>query len=694
MTGPHRKLGLWLAAALLTAPVALAQDVQSTFKEGLEFLARGRKEEALRAFQKVLSMDPTNEQAYELWTSTDHKLWLEILSERGDMELVGRRLMGLVESARRARRNDEESIRKLIGELSVDDPISRTAAIRQLAADHGEYATPHLLGWLADSGNEERRITAIQALTQMNVDVVLPLIEVLDTEDTFLRQNVVMVLKRIKDPRAAGAMARIAANDADGVCRNLAQEALTEMGAGADAAQAWTSLGNDYHMRRATVLSDYHWSDVVWSYADGRLTPTATPRALYADALAKKSFHRALAADAGHVPAHAGLARAHAGEIAAVEALRRSGADVAEWEGVAANAGVAIGLGGAVAADAALAASVAENDSGAAVVLVRALSEMASAPTAAMARAMTSADGATQNEAVVALGNMSIWGKSRANPELIRALGAIASREVLRTAFVIDGDAARAQATADALRAAGLLVNSSDSGIQGLAMLRRMAGVDVVVVADRLSDVTTHQVLTELDGEAHLTAAPVFIATSSPDDLAEVFGDKAAGAFNAADLSAVMAAMEGNLGAERERADALAQSAATILAQLSGTGTDVSSVAGELAGALTRTDGVSVPAAYALVAAGNASHVAALSAVVGDAGRSEAVRIAASHALTAMFGRGVAAGDAGPILHAVAHAADAPVGVRKAAAQALGASSMPVADRVGHLGAVGRPAQN
>jgi tetratricopeptide (TPR) repeat protein len=694
MTGPHRKLGLWLAAALLTAPVALAQDVQSTFKEGLELLERGRKEEALRAFQKVLAMDPTNEQAYELWTSTDQKLWLEILTERGDMELVGRRLMGLVESARRERRNDEESIRKLLGELSVDDPISRTAAIRQLAADHGEYATPHLLGWLGDSGNEERRITAIQALTQMNVDVVLPLIEVLDTEDTFLRQNVVMVLKRIKDPRAAGAMARIAAGDADGVCRNLAQEALVGMGAaGANAASSWTSLGNDYHMRRATVLSDYHWSDVVWNFVDGRLAPTPTPRALYADALAKKCFHRALLADPAHVPAHAGLARAHAGEIAAVDALRRSGADVAEWEGVAANAGVAIGLGGAVAADAALAASVAENDSGAAVVLVRSLSEMASAPTAAMARAMTSTDGATQNEAVVALGNMSIWGKSRANAELIRALGAIASREVLRTAFVIDGDAARAKATADALRGAGLLVNSSASGVQGLAMLRRMAGVDLVVVADRLSDVTTHQVLTELDSEAHLTAAPVFIATSSPDDLAEVFGDKAAGAFDAADLSAVTAAMEGNLGAERERADALAQAAATILAQLSGTGTDVSSVAGELAGALNRTDGVSVPAAYALVAAGNASHVAALSAVVGDAARSEAVRIAAAHALTAMFGRGVAAGDAGAILHAVAHS-DAPVSVRKAAAQALGASSMPVADRVGHLGALGKPAQN
>ncbi len=693
MTGSNRKLGLLLAAALLTGPVALAQDVESTFKQGLELLERGRKEEALRAFQKVLSMDPTNEQAYELWRSTDHKLWLEILTSQGDLELVGRRLMGLVEMARRERRNDEESIRKLITDLGVDDVVTRTAAIRQLAADHGEFAVPHLLGWLSDSGNDERRITAVQALTQMNVDVVLPLIEVLDSSDAYLRQNVLMVLQRIRDPRSVGALARIAKSDEDGVCRNLAQEALNALRGEADAAVAWTKLGDDYHMRRASVLSDYHWSDVVWSFADGRLSSTATPRALYADALAKKCYHRALAANPAHVPAHAGLARAHAGEVAAIESLRRSGADVAAWEAAGANATIAIGLGGAVAADAALAACVAENDSAAGVVLVRALAQMATAPTAAMARAMGSADGAIQNEAVVSLGNMAIWGKSRANAELIRALGAVASRNVLRTAFVIDGDEARAKATADALRGAGMLVNGTSSGIQGLAMLRRMAGVDLVVVADRLGDVTTHQVLDELDGEAHLAAAPVFVAAANPDEVADSFGDKVAGAFNAADLSAVMAALENTLGAERERADALAQAAADILARLAGTGTDVSAVAADLASALNRADGVSVPAAYALVTAGNAGHVAALSAVVGDAGRSDAVREAAAHALTAIFGRGVAAGDAAAILNAVVRSESA-VAVRKAAAQALGASTMSAAERVGQLSGSATAAQN
>ena len=692
MTGMHRKLGLLLAAALLTAPVALAQDVKSTFDQGVELLARGRNEEALRAFQQVLAMEPTHEQALELWTSTDHKVWLEILKSQGDLELVGKRMMGLVEAARRARRNDDASIQKLLGDLQVEDPVSRHAALRQLAADHGEYAVPYLLGWLGDSGNEERRITAIQALTAMH-DAVLPLHEALDSSDDFLRQGIVMVLERTKDPRSAGALAHTAKSDSSEVCRSLAQKALAAMGGNADPVAAYTKLGDDYHMRRGNVLADYHWSEVVWSFADGRLSSTPTPAALYADAMAKKCFRRALALDAGYVPAHAGLARAHAGEVAAVEAARRAGADVSAWESVAGNAAVALGLGGAVAADAALAAALDAGDGGTAAVLVRALAEMSAAPTAAMVRAMSSADGAVQNEAVVALGNMSVWGKHRANPELINALGAIASREVLRIAFVIDGDEARANATVAALRGAGMLVNHSASGVQGLALLRRMAGVDLVVVAERPSDITAHQIIHELKTESHLAAAPVFVSAANAEEVGNTFGDKVAGAFNAADLSAVAAAMEANVGAERQRAESLAQQAADVLAKLGGTGTDLSAVAGQLVVALGRADGVAIPAAYALVTAGNAAHVTALSAVVADAGRSEGVRVAASHALTALFGRGVSAGDAAAILNAVV-SSDSPLAVRKAAAQALGASAMSVGDRVAQLNSVGAAAQN
>ncbi|MFM7298955.1 MAG: hypothetical protein ACKO4Q_17250, partial [Planctomycetota bacterium] len=98
MTGSYRKLGLALAALCLTAPAALAQDIEGTFKQAVDLLQRDRKDEALRMFQKVLAMEPSAEQAYALWTSTDHDTWLEILRTKGDIELVGRRMMALVDA--------------------------------------------------------------------------------------------------------------------------------------------------------------------------------------------------------------------------------------------------------------------------------------------------------------------------------------------------------------------------------------------------------------------------------------------------------------------------------------------------------------------------------------------------------------------------------------------------------------------
>lgn len=678
MTGSYRKLGLALAALCLTAPAALAQDIEGTFKQGVDLLQRDRKEEALRAFQKVLSMEPTPEQAYALWTSTDHDTWLEILRSKGDLELVGRRMMALVDAARRERRNDTEAIKGLVGQLKTDNPIERRAAIRKLSADHGEYAVPHLLGWLGSTGQEEARTTAIQTLTEMSTDVVLPLCAALGTDDAFLRRNVVYVLGRIGDARAAGFVAAATA-DADASVADAARAALAGLKSSGNAARDLCALGEAYHMRSPVVLADHQWSDVVWSWKDGALVSTATARSLYPDAMARTCFHKAHAIDLQNPDVLPGLARAEAGSIASVAAMAAAGVDTAELTPMADQAHVSLGMTGPGAADAALTKSLQQGDSSTAAVLVRALAEMAPAPTAGMRAALASKDGAVRSEAAVALGLMSTWGKGKAGDDVIKALGEVATREIVRLAFVIDSDAARGQAVAASLSAAGMMVNSASTGILGLTSLRRMPGLDVVVVSDSLPDVAAQQVIDEIKAEAAFAKAPIFLVSSNPDAAKEAFGDSVAGVLaDVNDVSAVTAAMSGSMGADREHADRLAGEAANVLATLAGTGTNLGSVNDALAGALGRTDNVAIGASYALCCGGNASHVAALAAVVADNGRSEMVREAAARACSAIFARGGAAGEAAGMLAAVAHS-DAPLAVRKAAGQALG--NLSAADR-------------
>ena len=677
MTGSYRKLGLALAALCLTAPAALAQDIEGTFKQAVDLLQRDRKDEALRMFQKVLAMEPSAEQAYALWTATDHDTWLEILRSKGDIELVGRRMMALVDAARRERRNDTDAIKALVKDLSTDNPVERRKAIRKLSADHGEYVVPHLLGWLGSTADEENRTTAIQALTEMSSDVVLPLCAALATDDAFLRRNIVYVLGRIGDTRAAGCVARCA-GDADASVADAAKAAMGALKSSGNACKDLCALGEAYHMRSGLVLADHMWSDVVWSWGDGALVATATPRSLYPDAMARACFTAAHIADATCADVLPGLARAEAGTIAAVNALAAAGVDTTEMQAMVEKAHVALGMTGAAGAEGGLAKSVAQGDSGTAAVLVRALAEMAPAPTTAMRAALASKDGAIRSEAAVALGQMATWGKGAASADVVAALGEVAGRQVVRLAYVIDADAARGQAVTGALSAAGLMVNASQSGVIGLASLRRMPGLDAVVVSDSLPDVAAQQVIDEIKAEPAFAKAPIFLVSSNPEAAAEAFGDTVAGVLaNPADVSAVTAAMS-EMGSERDRADALAAEAAGLLATLAGTGTNIAPAADALAGALGRKDAVAMGAAYALCSAGNASHVAALAAVAADGARAEGVREAAARACSSIFARGGAAGEAAAVLAGVAHS-DAPISVRKAAAQAVG--NLSAADR-------------
>src|SRR5882672_199100 len=257
MTGSNRKLSLLLVLAVLGAPAVYAQDIAGDFKQAVDLLQRDHKPEALEMLRKVVAANPSQEQALELWKSTDGQVWLDMLTEQGEFEQLTKRLMSLVGAARRAHKNDPEAIKTLVGKLDSDDVVERRGAVRELSANHGEYAVPAMLPALADSGNDDRRIKMIQSLKEMNTDVVVPLIEALDSDDAFLRRNIAMTLGGIGDARAAGALDRMAAGDADGACQAAAKSALLAVHGSGDACRDLCALGEDYHMRRGNALAEY-----------------------------------------------------------------------------------------------------------------------------------------------------------------------------------------------------------------------------------------------------------------------------------------------------------------------------------------------------------------------------------------------------------------------------------------------------
>jgi CheY-like chemotaxis protein len=344
-----------------------------------------------------------------------------------------------------------------------------------------------------------------------------------------------------------------------------------------------------------------------------------------------------------------------------------------------------VGYAGAEAADQALQGAVAASDVVSAMGLVDAVRNIAGRPTPGLQAALTSDSGALRSAAAVALAQLAVQSHTAPQAGVVDELGRAAGRGIVRIAFVIDANAERSASIAAGLQSQGIMVNRAPSGGMGLAQLNRLPGLDVVLVADKLPDLTTQQVLAEIAADPRYTETPRLIITDDAEHARELYGEKAAGFVAGGDVSGVPEALTTGLNRDREEADLLSQAAAAALAELAGAGHDISPALDALAGTLaTRPDTVSVPASIALERAGTGAQIPALVAVVADSTRSDEVRAAGASAIARIVARG-----AGTIpseglftLQGVAES-DAGIAVRLAAARAVGASAASATDRAG-----------
>ena len=675
---PRRNLGLILALSAFLAPISSAatvpfQGLTGDFNEGVQLLHQGRKAEALVAFQRILAADPANEAAYQLWKEVDHQIWLELLVEGGDFKLVANRIMDRATLERSKARNEEGAIRALVDTLrNSGDSLERRRVIDAMSANHGEYVVPFLLPALADDQNDEWRVLVMVSLARLGPDVVLPLMEALAAEGSFLRRNVVLTLGNIGDPRAAGTLAALAATDADATVAGAARDAAAKCSLKGDALSALLSTGDAYHYRHASVLAAYMYSDVVWSWNGSKLTSSAVPHAIYNNELSKKAYYSALALAPDSLEAQAGVARACVDIQAKLSAMADAGADVSELQAQGAEGSLAVALAGPDALDLALQWAVLNDDASTGTLLCNALAATAKGPTAGLVAALEASDGGVRGEAAVALGRIAIQTKQGVDARVVAALGQNTGREVVRVAAIIDGNATRAAALTEALASRGVMVNHRGSGAKGLEMLHRIPQVDMILVGDSLAGMTADAVLVNIADNTAMGKTPVFMLTANAE-IGEAYSSRLAGVISdVADISALDTVFEENLTGDRAQADRLAAHSAQTLGALAAAGHGIEGTLEALASTLAhRPDTVYVPAMHALALAGNSGQVSGLLAVLTDTARSDAARSAAGDAIAGILGRHNVDGDAVDSLRSV-FISDASLMVRQSAGRALG----------------------
>lgn len=685
------QLALTVLATSATAVAgALTLDVTSDFNSALQKWERGQKQEALDAMRQILASDPDPAEVFEAYLAADSDVLTGFMTEGDEYTLVAKRFLERAGAGRQVIERDDDRIKELVGSyLRTSDPVERLRTISELRAKHGEYGAPRFVNVLSNADDPEKVRNAQLGLKGLGAQAVLPLVAALGSADDFQRQNAAVTLGYIGDPRAGGHLLATSASDSSDTVRAAAAAAAEACSASGDAVAALLDLGNKYHHRDASVLFDSAKSDVVWSWGEGQLASVNVPASLYNNELAKDAYYKVLSLQPDSDKALAGIARESVDIEAKLASLASAGQDVSDLMAAAAEGMLAVESAGSRALDMALSMAVAEGDDSTGARIAAKLGDVSSAPTEGLQAALAGGGMILQGEAAVALAHIAVNTQQAAPMDVVDALSRAAATRVMKVAIIIDGDVQRATALASALEAQGVLGQHAGSGVSGLVMLGQVPGVDTILVGDDLTDLTADAVIQQIRENPAYENTPTFLLTAN-DELADAFGDRIQGYFAGADgVAALQEVFDANFDDSRSRADALSGKAASALSALARSGrTDVSSAMVGLMNAIDgRRDGVAIPALSALAQVGGGASVDGIISVLNSDGASDEVRVAAAGALGSIGSRVALAEEAANAVRDVL-SSDASIGVRSAAARALGRMNLGAPARAGVLEAV------
>ncbi len=646
-----------LGAGILAHDTAFAGDaakVKEYYDGGMKALEQGDYPAALEKFKMLFQEDPTQDQVVDLIRGTESRHLLKMLTAGGEYQLAAQRLMELGHSLDRSRSRDGDAIRGLVETAIKEGDIEkRRMASRSLMANHGAFAVPHLVNYLGSNDTEER-VRAIMALEDIGIEAVLPLCESLNSADAQVRQNALIVLKRLGDPRALGYMAWMAAakDQPEGV-RKAAVAGLESIRASSgmkagNAHDAFLDAARLYYLRSPELMRDLGGAWTLWSWSGGKLEYKDVPRLMYHLRLAEGAALMAAKADAGSGRARAVLGLTYAAQAVALHGagaeFRDSDAGKAEATRLA-GAEAGIRSGGAAAVQAALGIAMEWGDGPVAVHMLGTLPAFGAGvsldASSSVVKALTSEDGAVRWAAAICCTRLSpraAFPRCELVPDLLSQAIAVDS---IRQILIIEPDTKTAVTLQTDINAAGMHAVVARSGAQGL-IFSKQARYDAVLVSSGLKDLLAQSVANEIKRDARTAGVPVLVVApeSAAESIKGLMGDSIANVVTMP-LSAgvyvpmVREAANGSPLNDRAHALAVSEAACAAAAGASAGCIDLTRTAAALVSAASspnKPEGLKLQALAALKKWGGTASLKGLIAVVADSGSPEAVRAGAAEA--------------------------------------------------------------
>ncbi|MFA4986045.1 MAG: hypothetical protein WC712_05630 [Candidatus Brocadiia bacterium] len=186
------------------------EQIRNDFRKAINAFEEGNYKEAKVLFAAVLNGNPSNKLAAELRNQATLKYLMEV-AKFSDIGPDVWRLLALAGAYDRQEMRKPEAIQALIGQMDRDFEERRVAMAKLV--DIGNYVIPFLVPHLADPNSEDgMRTYAYLTIMKMGHSAIQPLVELLNTNDELLLQNVCNLLAVTNDPRALPYLLAVAKN--------------------------------------------------------------------------------------------------------------------------------------------------------------------------------------------------------------------------------------------------------------------------------------------------------------------------------------------------------------------------------------------------------------------------------------------------------------------------------------------------
>jgi HEAT repeat protein len=302
--------GTRCATALAQEETGNEKEIRELFDQGKKAFNEERYEDAIKLFEKVLALKPSKKQVLELREEAGFQFFVQALAREGDLGFVMRKLLEIIEKPPVIARPEKETVLKHLQLLKSEDYPTSYKAMENILSEVGQYVCPYCVGPLGDRKDDDYRTDIIRLLQKMGQDAVLPVIEMLNSSDSFTRQNAAVVLGHIGDPRAVAALkTRYEDPKEDNEVKKAVKEALTAITRVDDvdrlepAKRTYLRLAERYYYDDLSIIINNYKEWLYWFWLDKEEAPEnklayhPVDRWEYNELLAEDACYKALALD-------------------------------------------------------------------------------------------------------------------------------------------------------------------------------------------------------------------------------------------------------------------------------------------------------------------------------------------------------------------------------------------------------------